>query len=163
MLSQRRDKETAPSARKPILYRTSLVWEDIGDFVLPMMTVRAVSHFRDEEMGFEAVVLADQDLAPAWQLEFQRSLDPDEQDVALGMGSYCVTLTNGACAYGCLSSALVEEGRLHVVFMEDGAQKLGLESPELELSLDLDADQVHELVRGLQSVLGGDSNPPVLN
>ncbi|MFJ5956544.1 hypothetical protein ACIQC5_11370 [Paenarthrobacter sp. NPDC092416] len=46
-------------------------------------------------MGFEAVVLADQDLAPAWQLEFQRSLDPDEQDVALGMGSYCVTLTNG--------------------------------------------------------------------
>ncbi|YCH06173.1 Imm10 family immunity protein [Arthrobacter sp. alpha11c] len=128
-----------------------------------MMTVKAVSHLREEEMGFETVVLADHDLAPAWQLEFQRSLDPDEQDVALGMGSYCVTLTNGACAYGCLSSALIKEGKLRVVFSEDGAQKLGLESPELELSLDLDADQVDELVTGLQSVLGGDSHPPVLN
>ncbi|MEV7607550.1 Imm10 family immunity protein [Paenarthrobacter sp. NPDC089322] len=128
-----------------------------------MLTVRAVRYFRDDEMGFETVVLADQDLAPEWQLEFQRSLDPDEQDVALGMDSYCVTLTNGACAYGCLSSALVEEGRLRVIFSENGAQRLGLESPKMELLLDLDADQVHEMVTGLQSVLGRDGNPPLLN
>ncbi|UXM91820.1 Imm10 family immunity protein [Paenarthrobacter sp. JL.01a] len=128
-----------------------------------MMTVRAVSHFRDEEMGFEALVLADQDLAPEWQVEFQRSLDPDEQDVAQGMDSYCITLANGACAYECLSSALVEEGRLCMVFSEDGAQKLGLESSQLTLSLDLDAYQVNDLKRGLRSVLGRDSNPPALD
>lgn len=98
-----------------------------------MTMARAVSYLRDEEMGFEAVVLADQDVAPTWHLEFQRALEPDEQDEALGMDSYCVTLPGGACAYACLASVLVEDGHIHLVFHEDPAQELGLDSAELNL------------------------------
>ena len=127
-----------------------------------MTIARAVCYVRDEEMGFEAVVLADQDLAPTWHLEFQRPLEPDEQDEALGMDSYCVTPPSGACAYACLASVLVENGNLHLVFHEDPAQELGLDSAELSLPLGLDAGQLNDLLTGLQSVLGGARNPPML-
>jgi hypothetical protein len=59
-------------------------------------------------MAFEAVVLADNDVAPTWRLEFQRPLEIDDQDVALGMDSYCLVFPNGASAYGCLSSISME-------------------------------------------------------
>ncbi len=113
-------------------------------------------------MDWEAGVLADQDLAPTWHLEFQRALEPDEQDEALGMDSYCVTPPSGACAYACLASVLVENGNLHLVFHEDPAQELGLDSAELNFPLGLDADQLDELISGLQSVLGGARNPLTL-
>ena len=127
-----------------------------------MTRARAISYVRDEEMGFEAVVLADQDVAPTWHLAFQRALEPDEQDEALGLDSYCVTLPSGACAYACLASALVEDGNLHLVFHNNPAQELGLDSIDLILPLGLDADQRQALGTGLQSVLGGARNPPTL-
>lgn len=54
----------------------------------PGIVARVAQHAVEVDLGYEAVVLADRTDMPTWQLEFQRQLDPDDQDRQLGLDTY---------------------------------------------------------------------------
>ncbi len=56
---------------------------------------------RDEDEGWEGVVVQFEVDDPEYVMTFQRSLEPDEQDVSLGEDKVCLTYY-GASAYGCI-------------------------------------------------------------
>lgn len=125
----------------------------------PGVVARVAQHAIEVDLGYEAVVLADRTDMPTWQLEFQRPLDPDDQDRQLGLDTHCVVLPTGATAYGCLASASVSEQRLRLTFPADRLSELGLTDPTLELVLALEAGSLDGLVAGLRQVLGPPRGP----
>ncbi|WP_077489826.1 Imm10 family immunity protein [Sinomonas mesophila] len=125
----------------------------------PDTVARVAQHAIEVGLGYEAVVLADRTAMPAWHLEFQRPLDPDDQDRQLGLDTYCVVLPTGATGYGCLASASVSEQRLRLTFHADQLTELGLTDPTLEIKLALEAASLEEFVNGLRQVLGQPRGP----
>ncbi|WP_457964704.1 Imm10 family immunity protein [Arthrobacter sp. D1-29] len=125
----------------------------------PGIVARVAQHVIEEDLGYEAVVLANRADMPTWQLEIQRPLDPDDQDRRLGLDTYCLVLPTGATAYGCLASASVSGQRLRLTFPADRLTELGLTDSTLELQLELEAASLDVLVTGLRQVLGSPRGP----
>ena len=80
------------------------------------MTFRA-GYVIDDQLGYEAVVFED-DLSGDG-LSVQRTLEPDEQDVALGMDTYCVCLSSGSAVYGGVEAWSVLDGVITVSLSDD--------------------------------------------
>lgn len=88
------------------------------------------------------------------QLVFMRMLDePDEQDVRTGMDSYCVVTADQGTAYGAVTEIGMRASVLRVVFAPDKLQALGLSDPQVEVTLDADAEVVEEFKEALKRIL----------
>ncbi len=89
----------------------------------------------------------------SWGLLFMECLDVDEQDVALGMDTYCLVVDPGqATWYGGVVECELTSGRLRLLLTEDAAKTLGMPT-EPVFALALSADQLRMVGRGLDRVL----------
>jgi hypothetical protein len=90
----------------------------------------------------------------SWTLMFMESYDDgDEQEISLGMDTYCLVVDPGqATCYGGVLECEVGDAALFLRLTEDAAGNLGVPT-ELRFALDLDAEKLAMLRRGLTRVL----------
>jgi len=81
-----------------------------------------VGYVRDDEDEYEVLVIGDE-TAGQW-LEIQRSFDHDEQDVALGMDTYCLVRDSAATHYGGIVLWNLADDRLTVHLTGEAAAAL---------------------------------------
>lgn len=79
--------------------------------------------------------------------------EPDEQDAALGMDSYCLVTPDQGTAYGCVSEVTLQEGVFRVVVAEDDLEALNLNETEIEVTLAVDDESIEQLRQGLRRIL----------
>ena len=111
------------------------------------MTFRA-GYVIDDQLGYEAVVFED-DLSGDG-LSVQRTLEPDEQDVALGMDTYCVCLSSGSAVYGGVEAWSVLDGVITLSLSDDAASELGVPG---NLSIMASEDELKSVVHHLARLL----------
>lgn len=75
----------------------------------------------------------------------------DEQDVALGMDTYCICTDNGACHYGGVASWHIAPGQLEIVLDEEAKQVLDCDGFRIRIPADDEANIRAGLVRILAS------------
>lgn len=95
-----------------------------------------VAFVHDEELNFEGLFLRDRDSGDTF--EIQRSIEFDEQDVALGMDTYCLVWQE-ASHYGGIVEWAIDRNSFTVHLSNDAQVELGL--PRL-LVFSLDAESV---------------------
>ena len=122
------------------------------------MTIRFVARAAgvDEEPDYEyfSAGVSENSDGTGFVLLFLCGLDePDEQDVALGMDSYCVVTADEGTAYGCVTEVALTDDLLRVVVRPDALELLGLDDTEIEATLDVDEDSIDRLRDGLRLVL----------
>ncbi|MGH3729436.1 MAG: Imm10 family immunity protein [Micromonosporaceae bacterium] len=90
----------------------------------------------------------------SWSLLFMEPYDmDDEQEVAMGMDTYCLVVDPGqATFYGGVIDCAISDNRLHLALSAPAAQELGTPT-EMTFSLMLTPDQLRVLRRGLTRVL----------
>ena len=120
----------------------------------------------DHDGGYRWAGVSEHPDGDGQALIFQCGLDePDEQDVELGMDTYCLTTSAGGAAYGCVTEAVLDGRRLRVVVASDACEPLGWQGPEIVVDIEVE-DQRIEVFRGaLRAVLGYgrvDARPGVL-
>lgn len=90
----------------------------------------------------------------SFALEFQSSVDePDEQNVRLGMDSYCVVTPDQNTAYGCVRTVELSGDLLRVTFDPAHLDDLGLDDPVVEVVLDAPAEGVARMGEALKHIL----------
>jgi len=88
------------------------------------LTVHLV--FVGEQDGILMAVFGEDDEGAGFRLEFQRALEFDQQDRALGMDTYSISTSGGATCYGGLNSWRLEDTRLDLDFTEAATNQLGI-------------------------------------
>lgn len=90
----------------------------------------------------------------SWSVMFMECYDADdEQDIALGMDTYCLVVDPGqATAYGGVVECVMADGHLRLVLAAQTAKTLGT-ATELDFTLAVDQDQIQMIRRGLTRVL----------
>ncbi len=111
-----------------------------------MLTVIDVAYVYDEELNFEGLLLHDP--VSGDRFEIQRSIEFDEQDVALGMDAYCL-VRQGATHYGGIAEWAIHGNSFTVHLSNDAQAELGL--PPL-LAFGLDAEGVATVRRHLPTL-----------
>lgn len=95
-------------------------------------------------------------------LLFQRALAFDEQDVAMGMDTYCLSDEEGTAVYGGVTSCILAQDVLTLRLAPEAAATLAMGSP-CRLHLHVDPSAIGQLREGLRRVLmGGHSAPDTL-
>ncbi|MBM7845152.1 Imm10 family immunity protein [Herpetosiphon giganteus] len=100
-------------------------------------------HFLARAVGIDwidddilAIVFADDPEEPAEYLELQRSFaEPDEQDLALGMDTYCLSTAAGATTYGGITSFVIRDNQCTIDLAPSAAAEIGIAQYQIELSL----------------------------
>ena len=99
-------------------------------------------------------------------LLFQASHEaPDEQDVRLGMDTYCLVTENHATAYGCVRELTIDGDRMHVVISQDALTDLGLDDASILVQLAVEPQSVDVLREYLGRILTygrSDARPAVM-
>ncbi|QFG21109.1 Imm10 family immunity protein [Actinomadura sp. WMMB 499] len=114
--------------------------------------VVGVEELPDEETLLAGV--AEHEDGSGLSLTFMCGLyEPDEQDTALGMDSYCLVTPDQGTAYGGVSEATLQDGVLRVVVAEHDLEALKLDETDIEAGLAVDNESVEQLRRGLRRIL----------
>lgn len=122
------------------------------------MTIRFVARAAgtDEEPDYECLSagVSENHDGSGFVLIFQCSLhEPDEQDVALGMDTYCLVTADQGTDYGSVTEVVLRDDVLRVVVTTEARQPLGLDDTEIEATLDVDQEAVELLREGLRRIL----------
>jgi len=130
----------------------------------PIDFVARVAGVDDEDCLVAAV--AEREDGTGRTLVFQAGLEPpDEQEVRLGMDTYCLVTENHATAYGCVRELVIDGDHMHVVISAGALADLGLNEAVIRVELAVEAQSV-ELVRDyLERILTygrRDARPEVL-
>jgi hypothetical protein len=126
-------------------------------------TVRFFAYVEDEVDEVVEVGLAERDDGTGFVLLLQRTdYEPDEQDIALGMDTYCL-VSGGRTYYGGVLRAARDGNTLRLWITADAASLLELPE-QLTIMLDGAADDVTAVFAGLPGVLdwGRPTDRPVL-
>ncbi len=103
--------------------------------MLQSFEARACAVQELDDLNTFLIAFADQADAPLHTLELQRSLEVDEQDIALGMDTYCVVTETGAAYYGGIISCIVSEDEVALDFSAAATAVLGHEGYRIRLAL----------------------------
>jgi hypothetical protein len=100
-------------------------------------------------------------------LQFMRTLDPSqedrEQDRALGLDSYCITLPAGeAVVYGGLIACTLGDSELRLELTPEAAGELGV-AQIVTMVLDIPLDEKKGIAETLPKVLADSSRPVALS
>jgi hypothetical protein len=90
---------------------------------------------------------------------------PDEQDVRLGMDTYCVVTEDHGTAYGCVRELSIDGDRMHVVISDEALADLGLDHGVIQVQLAVPPESVEVLREYLGRILTygrPDARPAVL-
>jgi hypothetical protein len=90
---------------------------------------------------------------------------PDEQEVRLGMDTYCLVTENHATAYGCVRELTIDGDRMHVVISQEALADLGLDDASIQVHLAVQPESVEVLREYLGRILTygrPDARPAVL-
>lgn len=130
---------------------------------MPIEFVARVSGVDDEYCLVAAVAERD---GTGRALIFQAGDEaPDEQDVLLGMDSYCLVTEDQGTAYGCVRQLTIDGDRMLVILAEEALADLGLDDAEIRVQLALQAQSVEVLRDYLERILTygrPDARPTVL-
>lgn len=117
-------------------------------------TARIAEVTEDPSTRSLSVGLAEDEADGRMALIFQCGLaEPDDQDVALGMDTYCVTTAGQRTTYGGVTEVRLSGGVLRVVIARDSLGPLGLDDPEIAAMLEIDQAATERLRSGLARVL----------
>jgi immunity protein 10 of polymorphic toxin system len=98
--------------------------------------------------------VAERDDGTGRALIFQASLEePDEQDVDLGMDTYCLVTEQQGTAYGCVQELTIDGDRLRMLLREDALADLGLPDSAVEVRLAVDTAAIDQLGEALRQIL----------
>ena len=100
----------------------------------------AVAAHRDDALGVDSIVFAENHDGSGRCLEIQRPLRPDEQDAALGHDTYCLVRDAGATHYGGVTAWSLEDGSLTLDLDAPAAATLGV--PRFRIAVPDDAHGV---------------------
>jgi hypothetical protein len=109
----------------------------------------------DPSEALYVVAFADSPSDPSRYLLLQRAAEPDEQDIALGHGTYHVEWCDqGRSTYGGIEAFFLSAASARVVFTPQAAAALdGLE--DLSLSFTLAAEEYEALRQALEGIFAG--------
>jgi Immunity protein 10 len=107
--------------------------------VLTSFDASAVAFERDDRLNARYLVLAEHADGSGRRVEVQRALEFDDQDLALGMDTYCVVTEEQATHYGGVLHWRIEGSTLHVDLTEEAGRAMGASAfrialPESELA-----------------------------
>lgn len=108
----------------------------------------------EDEDGINAavLVLAEKEKG-GLRLELQKALEYDEQDVALGMDTYCLCTERGDCCYGGVKAWRLSADSFEIE-LDDRAAAI-LETPGFQICFP--ADQRSQLAQRVEAILGAPS------
>ncbi|XVV02648.1 Imm10 family immunity protein [Actinosynnema sp. CA-248983] len=116
------------------------------------IVVRSFRFAADEDDEVMEAGFAEADDGSGFVLLIQRGLyESDEQDIALGMDTYCL-VSGGKSIYGGLIRAVRKERGVDLVLSREAASLLALPA-NLELRLDGPPDDVAEILDGLPRIV----------
>lgn len=96
----------------------------------------------DDEYCLVAAV-AERNDGTGRSLMFQAGHEPpDEQEVGLGMDTYCLVTENQGTAYGCVRELAIDGDRMHVILAEDALAGLGLDDAAIRVQLAVEAQSI---------------------
>ena len=93
----------------------------------------AVAFARDDELNAQYLVLAERADGSGRRLEVQRSLQFDEQDLSLGMDTYCLLTEKQATHYGGVLDWRIEGSTLHLELTEEAGRVMGASGFQITL------------------------------
>ncbi|WP_426502824.1 Imm10 family immunity protein [Dactylosporangium sp. McL0621] len=119
------------------------------------MPIEFVAHVAgvDDELCLVAAV-AERDDGTGRALIFQAGSEPpDDQDVRLGMDTYCLVTETHGTAYGCVRELSISGDRMRVVVAADALADLDLDDTEIVVQLAADARSVEVFREYLARIL----------
>ena len=131
------------------------------------MVIKFVAHVSgvDDEDGLVAGVAENED-GTGRTLLFQAAGEPpDEQDVQLGMDTYCLVTEDQGTAYGCVRELTIDGTRMTVVVGREHLSDLGLSDEAIDVELAVPPEAVEVLRESLGRFLTygrSDARPAVL-
>lgn len=91
-----------------------------------LFTASRVDVERMDDLNAFVIVFAEKEDGTGHRLEFQRSLQHDDQDAALGMDTYCLCSSNGATYYGGIAAWSINPAGLDLTLHQNAASTLGV-------------------------------------
>jgi hypothetical protein len=113
------------------------------------MPIEFVAHVAgvDDEYCLVAAV-AERDDGTGRALMFQSGPEPpDEQDVGLGMDTYCLVTEDHGTAYGCVRELAIDGDHMQVSIAQEALADLGLDDATIRIQLAVEAQSI-EVLRG---------------
>ncbi len=111
---------------------------------MPIEFVARVAGVDDEYCLVAAV--AERDDGTGRALIFQADLEPpDEQEIGLGMDTYCLVTEGHGTAYGCVCELTIDGDRMNVVLSPDALADLDLDDATIQVELAVEAHAVEVL------------------
>ena len=111
---------------------------------MPIEFVARVAGVDDEYCLVAGV--AERDDGTGRALTFQAGHEaPDEQDILLGLDTYCVVTQDHGTAYGCVRELSIDGDRMQVVISADALDDLGLHDASIRVQLAVEAQAVEIL------------------
>ncbi len=93
------------------------------------------SFTEDQDSNALILALGDDPIAPTRVLMLQKSIELDEQDIELGMDTYCIMLNHGPTFYGGIEKYFLNRTKLELVLSHDCQDELGISGVLIGLSL----------------------------
>ncbi|MGW4520826.1 Imm10 family immunity protein [Amycolatopsis sp. NPDC004378] len=128
------------------------------------ITAPVVTFAVDPELGSAFAGLSEED--GEFVLVFLSGIgEPDQQEIATGMDTYCVVTAEEGTCYGGVTAVSLDGGVLRVTFAETAVRPLGLADTDLEIVLDADSVAIERFRAGLARILayGRPEAHPVLS
>ncbi|MCP3784119.1 Imm10 family immunity protein [Micromonospora sp. A3M-1-15] len=118
-----------------------------------MIVAHAAGFEHDEDDEVVEAGFAEGVDGSGFALMFQRTdYEPDEQDIRLGMDTYCLTTGDGRTHYGGLLAAELDDGQLTLRLSPDAAGTIGI-AEITTVRLDVDAASLSAFRDGLPLVV----------
>jgi hypothetical protein len=121
------------------------------------MTIRFIARAVGVEDGADGCLsagIAETEDGDGLMFDFQCSMyEPDEQDIALGWDTHCVVTANQGTAYGAVNELILHGNVLHIILDPDDLEALGLPDPEIEATIEADAEAIEEFRKMLRRIL----------
>ena len=118
-----------------------------------MIIARAAGASEFVDLNAFVVVVAENPDGTGWRLEVLRALEFDEQDVALGMDTYCLCTADGAAHYGGVIRWQVLDGVFGMELGEAAARDLQLPR-SLRIRLEVSESDARVVEDGLRRAFG---------
>ncbi|GIH62871.1 Imm10 family immunity protein [Microbispora siamensis] len=130
-------------------------------------TARAAGGDEELDEDYRDAGVAEFEDGTGFTLVFMSGIEEaDDQDVDLGLDTYCLVTADQGTAYGCVREVAIRDDTLRVVLDPAALQDLGLDDPVIEAVLDVpeaDVNRMREVLRSIFSYGRADARPVLVD